>query len=257
MRIRFLGTHQGEYSQGRFTSLLVDDVVAIDAGGLAGGLSLSQQRALRAILITHYHLDHIKDLPMVGFNLMQVNAPTLPVYATVEVQEALLRYLMNGVIWLDLTQRPTPEAPTLRFETVTAGHSFHVAPYEVLPVLSRHPVPTLGYQVTSPEGRRAFYTGDTGPESAAWGMVAPDLLVTEVTLSNDQEEVAIRAGHLTASLLREELARFRTVHGYYPRVYVVHVNPFQEDGIREELAVVAQDLRVDIVVASEGDEVEV
>jgi len=257
MRIRFLGTHQGESKQARFVSLLIDDAIAIDAGGLAGGLSFGEQRALQAVLITHYHLDHIKDLPVVGFNRLNVGAPTLPVYATSEVQDALLKYVMNGVTWLDLTQRPTPEGPALRFVTVRDGHPFVVGEYRITPIASRHPVPTVGYQISSPQGRNVYYTSDTGPDGDAWDRVNPDLLITEVTLSNDLEEVAIRVGHLTASLLHAELVRFRTLHGYLPRVRVIHVNPFQEEGIREEVAIVGQELGADIIVVAEGDEIEV
>ena len=257
VKIRFLGTHQGESREGRFVSLLIDGTLAIDAGGLAGALSLGEQTKLQALLLTHYHLDHIKDVPTVGFNRMQVDALPLPVYAAPEVQRVLLAHLLNGVIWPDLTQRPSAGSPALRFHTVEDSRPFGVLDYTVLPMSTRHPVPTLGFQIASAEGKSVFYTADTGPAGDLWGRISPDLLITEVTLSNDQEEVAVRAGHLTANLLHAELARFRALHGYLPRVRAVHVNPYQENGIRGELAIVAQDLGAEIELAAEDSVVEV
>jgi ribonuclease BN (tRNA processing enzyme) len=40
----------------------VDDVLALDAGGLTSSLALSEQLGLKAVLITHRHYDHVKVL---------------------------------------------------------------------------------------------------------------------------------------------------------------------------------------------------
>ena len=43
MKIEFLGAHTTETRSTRLSSLLIDDVLALDAGGLTSSLSLAEQ----------------------------------------------------------------------------------------------------------------------------------------------------------------------------------------------------------------------
>ncbi|MBA7689317.1 hypothetical protein ES703_97823 [subsurface metagenome] len=116
-----------------------------------------------------------------------------------------------------------------------------------------HAVPTVGYQITSPDGKIVFYTGDTGPGLAGcWENVSPQLLITEVTATNKYEEFAKESGHLTPSLLKQELTSFRKLKGYLPQVVVVHMNPDMEGEIETEIAAAADDLNHPISVGYEG-----
>jgi ribonuclease BN (tRNA processing enzyme) len=63
MRVKILGAHQAESRDHHFTSILIDDRMAIDAGGLTSTLTFEEQPRLEAVLITHRHFDHVKDLP--------------------------------------------------------------------------------------------------------------------------------------------------------------------------------------------------
>jgi len=47
-------------------SLLVDEELAIDAGSLASGLTFEEQARLSAVLLSHGHYDHVRDVPAVG-----------------------------------------------------------------------------------------------------------------------------------------------------------------------------------------------
>ncbi len=69
MKVQFLGAHNCESLETRLVSLLVDDVLALEAGGLTSGLSFVAQLKLKGILLTHDHYDHIRDIPMLGMNL--------------------------------------------------------------------------------------------------------------------------------------------------------------------------------------------
>ena len=68
MRVRVLGAHQLETRDTRLTSFLVDGVLAVDAGSLTSGLTLEEQESVEAILITHQHFDHCRDLLTFGLN---------------------------------------------------------------------------------------------------------------------------------------------------------------------------------------------
>jgi ribonuclease BN (tRNA processing enzyme) len=69
MKIRFLGAHNCETATTGLMCLLVDDVLALDAGALTRHLSVSAMFNLEAVLLTHGHFDHVRDIPTLGMNL--------------------------------------------------------------------------------------------------------------------------------------------------------------------------------------------
>jgi len=139
-------------------------VVAIDAGGLTGGLTVDEQSAIDTILLTHYHFDHIRYLPFIGLPALE-SSRQIAIHCTQLVYDALLKSILNEVVWLNLF-RPVPGGASAAFahRRVSAGIPFAVKQYEILPLDNRHhPVPVIAYQLTGPDGRRLLYTGDTGP----------------------------------------------------------------------------------------------
>ena len=66
MRIRVLGAHNCETRSTRLVTLLIDDILALDAGGLTSTLTVKAQKKLKGILLTHPHYDHIRDIPALG-----------------------------------------------------------------------------------------------------------------------------------------------------------------------------------------------
>jgi ribonuclease BN (tRNA processing enzyme) len=254
VQLQILGGHQVESAEGRATAFLIDGTIAIDAGGLTGGLTNAEQAAIEAILLTHYHFDHVSDLPYIGLVALQ-SSRQVEVYCTQLVYDTLVQSILNGVLWLNLF-RAVPGAPSAAFahRRVAATQRFTVGQYEVLPLDNRHhAVPVTAYQLASPDGRRLLYTGDTGPGIRdIWALVEPDLLVIEVTFPNVKESVARVAGHLTPALLEAELVPFRDLKGYLPRVVVCHVNQLGEEQVERELDEVARRLRARIEIAREG-----
>jgi len=251
MKVHILGAHNCEGQNTRLVSLLVDDQLVLDAGGLTSSLSFEAQKKLRAILITHYHYDHIRDIPLLAMNLYLKGA-TINIYSILAVRDALSTNLLNGQLYPNFLEKP-PHNPTIRFNLMEPYRAVPIEGYSVLTVPTNHAVPTVGYQVTSPEGKAVFYTGDTGPGLAScWEYVSPQLLITEVTAPDRYQEFGRESGHLTPSLLKEELASFQEVKGYLPRVVLVHMNPELEDEIEAEIDRVAQELDNSIVLAYEG-----
>ena len=256
MELRVLGAHNQETRTTRLVSLLVDGVLALDAGALTSTLTLPEQRRIEALLLTHRHYDHVRDLPFLALNTMDCGA-TLPVHAPDDAILHLQDRLMDGALYPAFTRRPTPEAPRLRLRTAWPLVEESVAGYRVLPVAVSHSVPALGYQVESPDGRRLFYSGDTTVGlSRVWSAVDPHLLAVEVTWPNRMESQALK-GHLTPALLRRELEAYPARKGALPPVLAVHLNAEWEAEIRRELAEVSAALQTDITPAEEGMVLEV
>jgi len=246
-----LGVHNCESQNTKFISLLIDDTLAIDAGGLTSSLSFPAQQKLKAILLTHQHYDHIRDVPAIAMNFYLCGA-TIDIYSTQPVYNALTTYLLDGKLYPKFLEQPQGN-PTIKFTLIEPYQTEQIEGYSILAVRVNHAVPTVGYQITSPDGKVVFYTGDTGPGLAdCWERVAPQLLITEVTATNKYEEFAKESGHLTPSLLKQELTSFRKLKGYLPQVVVVHMNPDMEGEIETEIATVAKALNSSITLAHEG-----
>jgi len=253
MKIRFLGAHNCETKDTRLVSLLIDDVLAIDAGGLTASLSFEAQHKIEAVLLTHQHYDHVRDIPTLAMNLFLGGANTT-VYSIPTVFEVLEKNLMDEVIYPDFRLKP-PDKPTISFSVIEPNKAQTILGYDVLAVPVEHGVPTVGYQLGA-DGKKFFYTGDTGPGLAeCWERVSPQLLIIEVTASDKYTEWAAGGGHLTPSLLERELTEFRKLKGYLPRVVIVHMSPHMEKDIAIQIAAVAKNLGASVTLAHEGMEI--
>ncbi len=251
MNIQILGAHNIESKDSGCISLLIDGVLAIDAGSLTSSLSLEEQQKLRAVLLTHQHFDHVRDIPALGINYY-LHENTLDIYAIKPVLEAISAHLLNDVIYPDYTKKP-PEKPSLRFRVLEAGKEELIAGYTVLPLPVKHAVPAVGFLITSKDGKKLFYTSDTGPGLAdVWKKISPDLLIIEVTGINKFQDFALQSGHLTPALLQQELESFREIKDYLPQIVLVHMNPIDEDGIKEEISKVEKSLKIKISFGYEG-----
>jgi cAMP phosphodiesterase len=255
MKIHVIGAHNSESRDSKFISLLIDDVLAIDAGGLTSGLTFQDQQKLKAILITHQHYDHIRDIPAIAMNFFSQGA-TIDVYSTQTVLDALDTHLLNGTIYPKFQTLPDKN-PTIKFRLVEPYKAERIEGYGVLPVPVNHENDTVGYQITGPDGKALFYTADSGPGlTDCWKHVSPQLLIMEVMLPNQRQRFAVQTGHLTPALLKQELTDFRELKGYLPPVVVVHMHPGWEDEIAAEIEALSVHLNTPITLAYEGMELD-
>ena len=253
MRVKILGAHQGESRDMRFLSIVIDGRLVIDAGGLTSSLTLEEQLGIQAVLITHQHFDHIKDLPMLAHNILETKS--LHVYCTYDTRNMLQHHIFNDLIWPSLRTK-SAGYNSLVFNAVEPDREFTLHGYKIVPVPMAHTVPTVGYCVKR-DGKSLFYTADTrGNGNPFWASLRPDLLIIETTMSNEHDSAAARFGHMTPMALGRELRAFHQKEGYYPRTICVHINAKHERLVREELQTLADELQADITAAHEGMEIE-
>jgi cAMP phosphodiesterase len=255
MKISFLGAHNTESKDTKLVSLLIDDILALDAGGLTSSLSFARQLKLRAVLLSHQHYDHIKDIPLLGMNLFLNNA-SIDVYSIPSVYKSLTNYLLNDNLYPKFLEE-TEGGATIKFHIVKPYQVFKIDGYSILPLPVAHAVPAVGYQIASVGSETVFYAGDTGPGLAdCWQHTSPRLIIIEVTASDKYMQFGREKGHLTPALLKGELSGFQKVKGYLPDVVTVHMNPSLESEIEAELAVIAEELGNSIKLAYEGMKIE-
>ncbi|UCE38555.1 MAG: MBL fold metallo-hydrolase [Thermoplasmata archaeon] len=254
MIVKFLGVHNAESRYTRLVSFLIDDVLAVDTGSLASELSFSEQEKIKAILLSHGHYDHIRGVPAFAFN----NAcHTTRVFATQQTLNILASHLIDGVIYPKFTEKtPICEKQSLKLVALELFTPMDIEGYQVLALPVNHNnISSVGFEITSKEGKKIFYTGDTGPGlSALWKHVSPQLIIMDVTFPNRLENKAKNSAHLCPKMLKKELIEFHQVKGYFPQVILIHLTPKFKEEIKEEVNEVAKELKLSIDIACEGDE---
>jgi ribonuclease BN (tRNA processing enzyme) len=256
LEIRFLGTHNAETKNTKLASFLIDNIIAVDAGSLTTELSYKQQEKIKAILISHGHYDHIKAIPAFAFNNPD---KTTPVYASNKTLEILSSNLVDGIIYPNFTKKNSfLKKPSLKFIELKSLNQIDIGEYQVKAVSVNHPLDALGFEITSKDGKKIFYTGDTGSGlSNVWKQISADILIIEVSFPNRFETAVKNAKHLCPILLKTELIDFKKINGYLPQIYVIHMNSKLEGEIKKEVNTVANELSVPINYAIEGKSINI
>jgi ribonuclease BN (tRNA processing enzyme) len=235
MRVRVLGCSGAIAKDCRTTSFLIDGDVLVDAGTGVGDLSLQEMRAVRHVLLTHSHLDHIAALPlMVDAVASQLTAP-IRVYALPGTIAALKTHVFNNVIWPDFSRIPSPQAPFVTFHEIQVGQSLNLQGkiVEVLPAV--HTVPACGYAVSGGSACWVF-TGDTERNPAFWHRINQlnvAALVIETAFSNREQDLARRSLHLSPHALAGELDCIEKGKSF--PIFITHTKPAETELIMAEI----------------------
>ena len=252
MIIKFLGTHNAQSKKTRLISLLIDDILAVDAGSLASELTFTEQEKIKSILLSHGHYDHIKEIPAFAFNN---SSHTTKIYATQRTLNILTSRLIDGIIYPKFNKKTSfLKKPSLEFHPLEPSIMRNIDGFKVLPMPVNHPLDSIGFEITDEKGTKIFYTGDTTfGLSRIWEKITPDILIMEVTFPNKLRKIASDSSHCVPETLKKELIDFQQINGYFPTVLIVHLMPQFEKEIQKEVADISKQLKISIKIPKEGD----
>ncbi len=234
MRIEVLGAYGGESKGSRMTCLLVNGVVALDAGSLSQALPIDRQVGVRAIVLTHSHMDHTCSLPFFVENVYGKREGAIEVYASAATIDAIRKHLFNNATWPDFTRIPNQLVPALRFHELREGVPVEIAGATFTPVPVNHLVPTFGFLIEQ-DGSAVLWSSDTGPTERLWqlanGAAGLAALCIDTSFDNSMQVIADLSLHLTPRTLSRELEKLRRK----VPVLVHHLKPPCIRAIRREV----------------------
>jgi ribonuclease BN (tRNA processing enzyme) len=248
MKIRVLGCAGTVSTESKTSAFLINDRLLLDGGTICSSLSQEEIKCLKNIFISHPHFDHIKGLPSLAETLIFMKE-TVPVtiHASAIAIDALQHHIMNGIIWPDFSKLPTEKAPVINYRALPEGESVTVDGISVTPWCLYQNQSDFGYLLDD-GNTTLLYTSDIGPDAELCinGQV-PDSMIIEVSFPDENEELALRSGHLTPLLLLEMLRKLP----HRPRkIFISHLKTYFREQIIAQLA--ALDLP-NMVILNDGD----
>ena len=255
MKIKVLGAHNAESKYTALSCLLIDDKIVVDAGSLTSKLSFPRQSKIRAILLTHGHYDHIRDVPSFAFSNACMKTK---VFGTQGTLDMLSDHLVDGKIYPDFSRNnPVCGTQTLEYNEVKDCDKFEVEGYDVKVLPVNHIPGSVGYFITN-GGKSVFISGDTGPNLRhVWEKISPDVLIIELTFPNEKEIVAKNSGHFIPKTLKKELTEYKELKGHLPKIYVYHLTAMYQKQIKKEIEDIEKCFDIKIHFASEGNEIKI
>jgi ribonuclease BN (tRNA processing enzyme) len=234
MRIQILGGHGGLAPGFSTTSFLINGELLIDAGAVASVLSVEAQSKIDHILISHSHLDHIKDLAFICDNCFGMREKPFEVHTHATVKKILKDHLFNETIWPDFTILPSEAKPTMRINAIEPDKTIQLMQYKITPVLVQHPNNAMGF-IVEEKDTAVLFTVDTAATERIWEIAREmknlKAIFTEVSFPNSLKNIAVASDHHTPLSLKAEIQKMP------PTIPIIltHLKPNFRDEIFKEL----------------------
>lgn len=241
----------GGIDDGNLSSWLVktnssEGYVCLDAGTLARGIKLAAaaghlpevaaakadtplswmlKHGIKAYLISHPHFDHIS-----GLIAASPDDTPKPLYASANTLSMLTTHVFNNQMWANFTDGGAP--PRLgryKLQELTTGEEFAIGETGITGqhFLLSHGGMSSSAFLLHKAGKYMLYMGDTGADTIEksnllqqlWRTIAPtirarqlEVIVVEVSYPDPRPD-ALLFGHLTPSLLRQEIENLKAAIG--------------------------------------------
>jgi ribonuclease BN (tRNA processing enzyme) len=248
MKIKLIPSSLSASGQEQFlTSFLVGETISIDAGALGYSASLSEQRQVCHVLLSHTHADHLASLPIFVENtLFSASDCVVTIYGQATVLASLRRDVFNDRIWPDYVRLAYERGELLRFAELEPEVPVELDGVKITPVEVNHAVPTFGFLLESASSA-AIVATDTGPTERLWELAnqTPDLKLVflDASFPESMRDMAEVSGHLTPQLFAREMRKVeRPV-----RFVAVHIKAaFRKQVSAEILALQLSDLEIGV-----------
>jgi ribonuclease BN (tRNA processing enzyme) len=217
-----------------FSSYLINESVAIDAGCVGFFGTPDVQARVKHIFLSHSHIDHVGSLPVFLENAYDGQDECVTVHGSQAVLDSLRKDVFNNRLWPDFINMSDRQKPFLKLAKLEPGRPVHVEGLRLTPIEVDHSVPTFGFAIED-GGSGIIISSDTGPTEALWqGANRLDNLKAvflEATFPDSMAPLAAASRHLTPSLFAGEVRKLKRP----ARVIAVHIKARVRDRVVQEL----------------------
>ncbi|MBK7708908.1 MAG: 3',5'-cyclic-nucleotide phosphodiesterase [Acidobacteria bacterium] len=214
--------------------LVIDDLVAIDAGSLAQSSNPQQKEQVRDVVLTHAHLDHIAGLPLFVDDLFATVRSPIVIHAVAEVIEVLENNIFNWSVYPRFSELRNDFGSVMEYRAFEIGVEFTVQHLSVRAIGVNHKVPSVGFILSDGDSVVAM-TGDTAELNGFWDEINAlpkvSAVIVESAFPNRLEGLARISHHLTPAKLGRELSKLK----HDCPIYVMSIKPAYYDSVVEEL----------------------
>ncbi len=242
MELYVVGCHGGETPNHRASAFVLDSTLAIDCGSITRGLTLADQAKLEGCVVSHAHLDHVRDLATLADNRCQLACKPFVIGGTKETLDTLKLHFFNNRLWPDFSKISTSSGPVIVFEELEIEVPKIIAGKTIRAVTVTHTIDAAGFIIEGDTGALA-YSGDTGPTDHFWEVLAtvPRLktLLMEVSFPNQESGIAKVSGHHTPLSLAADLQKLAALPGIQPDALptlLFHMKPVFQKAVETECA---------------------
>ena len=254
IKLEVLGFSGGGEKNKGLTSFLVNDSILIDAGNVVASLTAEEQNKITDILVSHSHLDHIKDIPLLCDNFVDIPHKKVNVYALNETIEALKNNLFNNIIFPDFAVIPLKD-PVVVYKEVSPHKHFQLDGIKFKAIKVNHTVPNVAYIVEKDESCFVFIS-DTYKTDEIFDVINKlpkvDFVIIETSFPNSLKELAEVSKHLTPDLMEHEISKIKDDN---IKIYIYHLKPKYSEEIVSEIKQI--NTKKDIEILREGMVIEI
>lgn len=236
MKIDILGCYGNAIGEFKSTCFLIDETTLLDAGTVTGVLKDHQLKNIKNVIITHTHLDHIKDLVFLVDELVMMGRYTIELISVKQVLDIISNNLFNNQLWPDFTVIPSHDNAVIKMKEINLNEYTTVGDLTVKPVLMTHTVYCVGY-IIKKNGKGFMFTSDTGPTKLFWETAKTEtgieFIIADVSFPNRMEELAMISGHMTLNMLTDHIDRYKLNNIPF---FITHIKPLFLEEIIHELS---------------------
>src|SRR3989344_220676 len=166
LKVRVLGASGGSLPGISQVSFLINDHLIVDAGSITSRLSLNEQKKIRHLLLTHSHMDHIRDICFLAENLsLAGKSESIELYSSDAVLTDITKHILNGIIWPKFHEIPSKRNPIYRFRSIKKHLTLDKLTVKAIAVNHSHSA--LGY-IISDQNSAIVISGDTVATEELW-----------------------------------------------------------------------------------------
>ena len=217
------------------TCFVLNGSVAIDAGSLAMAVTPAERFAIRDIIVTHAHLDHIAGLPLFIDDQFSDITEAVRIHATSDVIDILERDVFNWSVYPRFSELENSHGKVMEYRPFVQGDEFKVGQLSFKSLEVNHKVPCSGF-IVSDDTCSIAITGDTANMDSFWTSLSArkiSALLIECAFPDELAELAEMSCHLTPRTLAKELDK---LHDDACEVLIINIKPSYRESVLRQIA---------------------